>query len=124
GGRSLEALLWTAGACASLTSLLAHGLIDVNLHVPANGMLFAAVAGVLAATTTAGRASRASRPSRLAPGARRGVALALAAFGLIAVVALGRRAAADLLALRGDAASLGRALRLDPARADLAHRHG
>jgi O-antigen ligase len=39
----------TAGAMAGITAILVHGLMDFNLHIPANALIFTTLAAIIAA---------------------------------------------------------------------------
>jgi O-antigen ligase len=77
----------TIGAAAAAATLLAHGLIDFNLRIPSNVLVFASLLGLAAA---APRTSESSGGSR-----RSGVAAAL--FLLFALVSFWRAAGAQML---------------------------
>ncbi|MEY2409014.1 MAG: hypothetical protein QOF48_1684 [Verrucomicrobiota bacterium] len=71
---------WSVGAVVGITAILAHSLLDFNLHIPANAFALAVILGSTAAIADAdGRFPRAPIP----PGAR--IALGI---GLLAVCSL------------------------------------
>ena len=82
-GRS-DTLALTLGALSALATLLAHSVVDFNMHIPGNALLFAFFFGALgSAGMEKASEERANPPEALA----RGV-LALAGLGLLAAAAL------------------------------------
>ncbi len=45
----------TIGAMSGITAMLFHSIVDFNLHVPANAMLFTVLAAMTAAPSTDSR---------------------------------------------------------------------
>jgi O-antigen ligase len=77
-GRVLsDELALTVGALVAVCALLAHSVVDFNVHIPANTLLYAFLFGILAGPTSDPKITAAEKPSLLV----RPVRLALPALG-------------------------------------------
>lgn len=76
GGGGSNAVALNQGALAATVALLAHSVVDFNLHIPANALLYAWIAGLLAS----GHGSGKEPAGRLAEAGWRLIPLASAAW--------------------------------------------